>query len=101
MCLGVPGRVVEKYERDGIMMGKLDFGGVTKEVCLAYMPEIQLGDYAIVHVGFAITQVDEQSAHETLDLFRQMGAWEEAVGMTEDEMVAEFGDRMIYLRDSG
>lgn len=101
MCLGVPGRIVEKYERQGIMMGKVDFGGVTKEVCLAYMPEIQLGEYAIVHVGFAITQVDEQSAHETLDLFRQMGAWEEAVGMTEDEMIAGFGDKMMQLRDSG
>jgi hydrogenase expression/formation protein HypC len=53
-------------------MGKVDFGGIRKEVCLAYVPDIQIGEYTIVHVGFAITKLDEKSAQETLALFRQM-----------------------------
>jgi hydrogenase expression/formation protein HypC len=73
MCLGIPGRVLEVYDTDGIRMGRIDFAGVVKEACLAYLPEIGVGDYAIVHVGFAITQVDEQSAQETLALFAAMG----------------------------
>lgn len=77
MCLGIPGRVTEVYDRQGVTMGKVDFDGILKEVCLAYVPEIQVGDYTIVHVGFAITQLDEQDAQETLALFREMGALEE------------------------
>jgi hydrogenase expression/formation protein HypC len=82
MCLAIPGRVTEKYVVDGMPMGKVDFGGVTKEVCLAYVPEIEIGRYTIVHVGFAISEVDEQSAHETLQLFREMGVLEEELGPT-------------------
>lgn len=85
MCLGVPGKVVEKYETQGMPMGKVDFGGVTKEVCLAYVPDIEIGRYAIVHVGFAITELDEQSAQETLDLFREMGVLDEELGIAELE----------------
>jgi hydrogenase expression/formation protein HypC len=81
MCLGVPGKVVEIYETNGICMGKVDFGGLAKEVCLAYVPEVELGDYTIVHVGFAITKLDEQSAQETLTLIRQMRSLEEELGM--------------------
>ena len=77
MCLGIPGRVVEIYDRQGVTMGKVDFDGILKEVCLAYLPEIRVGDYTIVHVGFAIAQLDEQEAQETLALFREMGALEE------------------------
>ena len=77
MCLGIPGRVTEVYEKQGVTMGKVDFDGILKEVCLAYVPEIEVGDYTIVHVGFAITQLDEQEAQETLALFREMGALEE------------------------
>ena len=80
MCLGVPGQVVEKYDSHGIQMGKVDFGGIKKEVCLAYVPEIEIGEYTIVHVGFAITKLDEESALETLALFREMGALEEELG---------------------
>ena len=81
MCLGIPGKVTEIYEANGTRMGKLDFGGVAKEVCLAYLPDIQIGDYAIVHVGFAITQLDEQSAQESLALFREMGVLAEELGI--------------------
>lgn len=77
MCLGVPGKVVEIYEENNVRMGKADFDGIKKEVCLAYLPEIQTGDYVIVHVGFAITQLDEASALETLAMFQELGSLEE------------------------
>jgi hydrogenase expression/formation protein HypC len=81
MCLGIPGKVVEIYEANDVRMGKVDFGGVQKEVCLAYVPEIAVGDYTIIHVGFAITQLDEQSAQETLALFHEMGVLAEELGV--------------------
>ena len=74
MCLGIPGRVQEIYDANGVSMGKVNFGGIVKEVCLAYLPEIAVGDYAIVHVGFAITRVDEASAMETLQMFKDIDA---------------------------
>ncbi len=85
MCLGIPGRVTSTYEADGILMGTVDFGGVVKEVCLAYVPEIQVGEYTIVHVGFAITRLDEQSAQESLALFDQLGMLEQEFGEGEQE----------------
>lgn len=77
MCLGIPGKIIEIYETHGVNMGKVDFEGVTKEICLAYVPEAEIGDYAIVHVGFAITKVDEASAQETLKMLRELGILEE------------------------
>ena len=62
MCLGIPGRVVETYEEHGILMGKVDFDGVKKRVCLAHVPEVQPGEYVLVHVGFALSQIDEAEA---------------------------------------
>jgi len=72
MCLGVPGKVIEIYEANGLIMGKVDFGGVKREVCLEYIPEIEIGQYVIVHVGFAINQMSEEEAEETLTLLRQI-----------------------------
>ena len=83
MCLGIPGQVVEIYQKNGTRMGKLDFDGIQKEVCLAYLPELQIGEYAIVHVGFAITQLDEESAKETLALFHEMDRLVEELGAQE------------------
>jgi hydrogenase expression/formation protein HypC len=80
MCLAVPGQVKEIYESFGTRMGRVNFGGVVKEVCLAYLPEIAVGDYTIVHVGFAITKVDEESAQKTLETFREMGLLDEEFG---------------------
>lgn len=77
MCLAVPGRVREIYEAHGTRMGKVDFGGVVKEVCLAYLPELVEGDYTIVHVGFALSKIDEASAQETLRTFQEMGLLDE------------------------
>ena len=62
MCLGIPGKIVETYEANSLPMGKIDFGGVVREVCLAYVPEASIGDYAVVHVGFAISQLSEEEA---------------------------------------
>ena len=72
MCLGIPGRVIEITGEDFVRTGKVDFDGIIKEVSLAYVPEVDVDDYVIVHVGFAITQLDEASAHETLALLRQL-----------------------------
>jgi hydrogenase expression/formation protein HypC len=66
-----------------LRMGKVDFGGIQREVSLAYVPEAQLGDYVIVHVGFALHTVDEEEAQETLALFREIGAIEEELGAEE------------------
>jgi hydrogenase expression/formation protein HypC len=80
MCLGVPGKIIDIYEANGLQMGKVDFGGVTKEICLAYVPEAQIGQYTIVHVGFALNILDEAEALETLQLLREIGAIEEELG---------------------
>lgn len=72
MCLGIPGKVVEVVDEGFMRTGKVDFDGIVKEVSLAYVPEVDVDDYVIVHVGFAITQLDEASAHETLSLLRQL-----------------------------
>jgi hydrogenase expression/formation protein HypC len=80
MCLAVPGQIKEIYESVGLQMGKMSFGGIIKEVCLAYLPDSAVGDYAIVHVGFAITKVDEASALQSLDAFREMGLLDEEFG---------------------
>lgn len=87
MCLAVPGKIIELFDANGIQMGKMDFDGITKNVCMAYLPDIQIGDYAIVHVGFAIEKLDEKSALETLEMFRQLGSLEEELGMNEIETV--------------
>ena len=72
MCLAIPGKVIELYETNGMKMGKLDFGGALREACLEYLPDIQVGDYTIVHVGFGISKVDEEEAMETMEMLREM-----------------------------
>jgi len=74
MCLGIPGKVVEISDDGPLRMGKIDFGGVRKEACLAYVPEVAIGDYVIVHVGFAISRLDEDEALKTLELLRMIDA---------------------------
>ena len=74
MCLGVPGKVIEVNENPtGMTMGRVDFGGIVKEVCLAYTPEAAVGDYVVVHVGFAISQIDEAEAHKVFEFLKEMG----------------------------
>ena len=80
MCLGIPGRVTEIYERNEFLMGRIDFGGVAKEVCLAYVPEAKVGDYVLIHVGFAISLMDEDEAMETLKLIKDVVNFGEELG---------------------
>jgi hydrogenase expression/formation protein HypC len=70
MCLAVPGKVIEIYQANGARMGKVDFGGVVREACLDFLPEIEVGDYTIVHVGFGISRLDEEEARQTLEMFQ-------------------------------
>ncbi|MFM7205067.1 MAG: HypC/HybG/HupF family hydrogenase formation chaperone [Planctomycetaceae bacterium] len=79
MCLAVPGQVESIHEVDGTRMGRVNFGGVVKEICLAYLPDLAVGDYTLVHVGFAISKIDEASALATLQTFADLGLLEEGL----------------------
>jgi hydrogenase expression/formation protein HypC len=72
MCLGIPGKVVETYREHGLLMGKVDFGGVGKRVCLEHVPEARPGEYVIVHVGFALARIDEAEARRVFGLLGEM-----------------------------
>ena len=80
MCLAVPGRIIRLDTRDDTLMAEVDFGGVRKDVCLEYIPDATVGEYVIVHVGFAIQRLDEESAIRTLQEFERMGILEEEFG---------------------
>jgi len=80
MCLAVPGKIISLTERDETLMAQVDFGGATKEVCLAYIPDAVVGEYVVVHVGFAIQRLDEISAQQTLAEFEKLGILEEEFG---------------------
>lgn len=84
MCLGIPGRILEIHDDRGLTMGQVDFGGVRREVCLAYVAdEVGPGDYVVVHVGFAISRVDEAEARRTFEALREMSQLEELDWMRE------------------
>lgn len=84
MCLGIPGRIVEIHDDAGLPMGVVDFGGVRREVCLAYVAdEVSVGDYAIVHVGFALSRLDEEEARRTYEALQEMGELEELAWIKE------------------
>jgi hydrogenase expression/formation protein HypC len=87
MCLGVPGRIVEIRQKDGLRLALVDFGGISREVCLDYVPEAVVGEYCIVHVGFAISLLSEAEAQETLSML------EEIAGVGEGEPPASAGNR--------
>jgi hydrogenase expression/formation protein HypC len=72
MCLGIPGKIIEIYQSGGLKMGKIDFGGVTREACLEYIPEAKIGDYTLIHVGFALNIISEDEAQETLKLITEI-----------------------------
>jgi len=90
MCLGIPGQVVSLEDAGGLRMGKVQFGGVVREVCLEYVPEVALGDYVIVHAGFAISPVDEDEAARTYQLLEEMGQLTEL-----DETGPEAGSEQV------
>ena len=91
MCLGIPGKVIEIWEEAGTRMGCVDFGGTTKTVCLAYLPDMDTGEYTIVHAGFAIARLDEASANETLQMFSDLGVLEQELVGTEGQAGAPKG----------
>jgi hydrogenase expression/formation protein HypC len=78
MCLAIPGKITEIYTANGMRMAKVDFGGVLRETCLEALPEAKLGDYVIVHAGFALNTLSEKDALETLQIFREMDALADA-----------------------
>jgi hydrogenase expression/formation protein HypC len=84
MCLGVPGKILEVYQKEGLRMAKIDFGGVTRESCLEYVPEANVDDYVIVHVGFAINKLSEEEAQESIEAIQEMLSIEEELGITRD-----------------
>ena len=77
MCLAVPGQIVAVRDERGTRMATIDFDGIRKDICLAFLPEMEVGDYAIVHVGFAISKIDEAAAKETLKMFSELGILQE------------------------
>ena len=86
MCLAVPGKVEQIWEEAGARMGKVNFGGIVKDVCLAYLPEVAVGDYTIVHVGFALSKIDEESAQATLQAFHDLGLLDEEFATEEQAL---------------
>jgi len=84
MCLGVPGKITEIYEANEMTMGKIDFGGVVREICLDFVPEAQVGEYAVIHVGFAISLLSEEEAQETLEMLREIGQLGEELMLQEE-----------------
>jgi hydrogenase expression/formation protein HypC len=80
MCLAVPGKVLTKENIGGVDVGNVEFGGIVRQVALGFVPEVAVGDYVLVHVGFAISRVDEQEAKRTYELLEQLGAIEEELG---------------------
>jgi hydrogenase expression/formation protein HypC len=80
MCLAVPGKIVEIHEKDGLKMAKVDYGGIFRETCLDYVPEAEVGDYCVIHVGFAISLMNEKEALETLEMLKQISNFEEEIG---------------------
>jgi hydrogenase expression/formation protein HypC len=84
MCLAIPGRVEEIAVEDGLRIGRVNFGGIVKRVCLDYVPEVEVGDYTIVHAGFAISRVDAETAEQTLEDLRQIGVLQEELAGEEE-----------------
>jgi len=84
MCLAIPGKILEIYDCEGLKMGKIQFGGMARNICLEYIPDAKVGDYALVHVGFAISKIDEEEAARTYNLLEEMGELAELRGELEE-----------------
>ena len=94
MCLGIPGRIVEMHDDAGLAMGTVDFGGVRREVCLQYVAgQVKPEDYVVVHVGFAISRVDEGEARRTFDVLKEMSRLDELewIGEVADQSLNQLG----------
>ena len=93
MCLAIPGKVIATYEQFGLRMAKVQFGGITREACLEYVPETQIGEYVLVHVGFAISRIDEAEAERTYQALREL----DQLGELEYPFVEEATDEIEAL----
>jgi hydrogenase expression/formation protein HypC len=90
MCLAIPGKLMNRSEIAGVSFGQVEFAGIKREVCLDFVPEAGIGDYVLVHVGFAISRLDEQEAHRTYEILEQMGLLQEEISaMRNTDGVAE------------
>jgi len=96
MCLAVPRRVTSIEERDETLMAQVDFGGLSRDVCLHYVPDAEVGDWVVVHVGFALQRLDEQSARESLALFDSLASPQEEFG---DGFSADAGQTVLAEPD--
>lgn len=85
MCLGIPGKISEIYQTNGLRMGAVDFGGVVRETCLEYVPQAEVGDYTVVHVGFAISLLSEEEAMTTLKTLQEISDLAEELGPEPDQ----------------
>lgn len=82
MCLGIPGKVIKTFHEHDVLMGKVDFSGVSKQVCLEHVPQAKVGDYVLVHVGFALSAIDEKEAMMVFDFLEKMNQLDELEGST-------------------
>lgn len=85
MCLAIPGRIESMYLEDNMSMAKVNFGGIKRATCLAYVPEANIGDYVLVHVGFALSIINEQEAHSTLQVLQDLGELQELATTTVEQ----------------
>jgi hydrogenase expression/formation protein HypC len=86
MCLAIPGKVLSTFDQHGLHMAKVQFGGVVREACLEYVPEVQAGEYVLVHVGFALSRIDEAEAERTYQALRELGQLTELEAPVDDEL---------------
>ena len=101
MCLAIPGKVEEITSEGGLRVGRVNFGGIVKRVCLDYVPEVEVGDYTIVHVGFALSKIDEETAEKTLADFRDMGMLEEELAEGDEAFARAAGKRRSRIVPMG
>ncbi len=97
MCLAIPGRLLDTTDQDGIRYGRVSFGGIVREVCLDFVPDACVGDYVLVHVGFALTHVDEEEAQRTFQLLQEMGMLEGELGpeSSQEPLGADAGSQRV------
>lgn len=93
MCLAIPGKVVEIYDEFGLKMGKVDYAGTVNKVCLEYIPDIQIGQYTVVHAGFALSIIDEEEAVKSFE------AWEELIGSAAGQGDDQYGGYMQTIQE--
>jgi hydrogenase expression/formation protein HypC len=93
MCLAIPGKLIEKREIEVLLTGKVQFGGITRDACLDFIPEVEVGEYVLVHVGFAISRIDEEEARKTYEYLEKMGIVSEELDPIEPQLLSIQSDK--------